>query len=116
MRSRMLLWPLLGFAATTAAVSNRRRRTTSQCGKGREPAAGATYSLKISDVVDRPSLRDVAQTKRSADRNASSTAFTPQDPISDPRHEYVSADITDLDEVMAVMKGTDLAIICSVVR
>ena len=87
-----------------------------QCGKAREPATGTRYKLRISDVVDRPSLRDVAQAKRSAERNASSTASAPQDPTSDPRHEYVSADITDMDEVMAVMRGADVAIICSVVR
>ena len=66
--------------------------------------------------MDRPSLRDKAQAQRTAARNAGSTAYTPQDPQSDPRHEYASADITNLDEVMEVMKGTDLAIICSVVR
>lgn len=91
-------------------------RSSSQCGKSRTPPADRIYQLKISDIVDRPSLRDVAQAVRSADRNASSTAYTPQDPDTDSRHEYASADITNLDEVMAVMKDTDLAIICSVVR
>ncbi len=103
------------IAAATLGRSCFRHIVPSQCGKAREPA-GTKYELRISDVVDRPSLRDVAQAKRSADRNASSTASTPQDSSNDPRHEYASANIADLDEVMAVMKGTDLAIICSVVR
>ena len=31
------------------------------CGMAREPAASSSYHLKISDVVDRPTIRDVAQ-------------------------------------------------------
>eukprot|EP01046_Picozoa_sp_COSAG06_P059726 COSAG06_NODE_12454_length_1379_cov_2.244531_2_plen_156_part_00 len=58
----------------------------------------------------------IMQVARSADRNVSSTASTPQDQTTDPRHDYASADITNLDEVIAVMEGTDLVIICSVVR
>lgn len=82
------------------------------CGTARQPAG--SYSLRISDVIDRPSIRDVAQVSRFEDRNESSTASAPE--LNDPRHEYASADITSLDEVMAVMAGCDLAIVCSVVR
>ena len=74
------------------------------------------YALRITDVVDRPNRRDEAQNERSDDNNESSSASTPQTADSDPRHEFVSVDITSRAEVVAAAEGTDVIVICSVVR
>ena len=81
---------------------------------GRDPSR--SFSLKISDVIDRPAIRDTAQAERSDSGNANSTASAAQDSSSDPRHEYASCDITNLEEVVETMAGSDVAIVCSVVR
>ena len=74
------------------------------------------YSLKITDVADRPTRRDDAQIERSKDDNRSSAASTPQRPDTDPRHDYQTVDITNIDEVTQAAIGTDVIIICAVSR
>jgi nucleoside-diphosphate-sugar epimerase len=79
---------------------------------GGDPARA--YALRITDVVDRPTRRDEAQVQRQG--NAGTPASPPPDAATDPRHEYLSCDITSAAEVAAAMAGTDVAVICSVVR
>lgn len=88
------------LAATTAAAS---------C------SSGQAFTLRITDVTDRPARRDLAQVKRSAGQGRGS-AIDAQTPETDPRHEYLSVDITDLAEVHAAAEGTDAIVICSVSR
>jgi hypothetical protein len=56
-------------------------------------------------VTDRPQRRDDAQIERSDDNNQSSAASAPQSAETDPRHEYMSVDITNAEEVKAAAVG-----------
>lgn len=67
--------------------------------------ASAEYRIRITDVTDRPQRRDDAQIERSDDNNQSSAASAPQSAETDPRHEYMSVDITNAEEVKAAAVG-----------
>jgi nucleoside-diphosphate-sugar epimerase len=77
--------------------------------------ANKVFELRITDVTDRPTRRDKSQVTRSTGE-ARGSAEDAQTPETDSRHEYVSVDITQLEEVRAAAKGTDAMVVCSVSR
>ena len=68
------------------------------------------YRLLITDVEDRPALRDPAQVERSEARNAGTPSSRPIREGEDPRHDYASVDISSFAEVQDVMGGADVAV------
>jgi nucleoside-diphosphate-sugar epimerase len=67
------------------------------------------YALLLTDVTDKPAIRDSGQTARSDDANLSNTAST-------PKPADASVDIRDYAQVANAVADADVAVVCSVIR
>lgn len=78
--------------------------------------AQKVFELRITDVTERPNRRDQSQVKRSTGEAARGSAIDAQTAETDPRHEYMTVDLTSLEEVRTAAAGTDAIVVCSVSR
>jgi len=84
------------------------------------PVIDADFRVIITDVIDRPALRDEAQVMRWETANETTTAVAPAaldiDASKQGSHEWRSVDICNYDEVAAASSDTDVMMVLSVVR
>ena len=84
------------------------------------PNIESEYDLRITDVIDRPAIRDEAQVMRWDTGNGTTTAAAPDaldiDGKKQGDHEWRSVDISNYEEVEAATAGTDVTMVLSVVR